>query len=122
MLTDALSVLALISLVELILPLRGKKTVYIVLNVVLSFMMFASAVYNVHFGSIPTYTALAGIGQVNQVRASITALLEPEHFLFFLDLVVLLIIWAVKKSVHVQEEDCISVENVLTRHYMLRGD
>lgn len=96
-LTDALSVLALISLVELILPLRGKKTVYIVLNVVLSFMMFASAVYNVHFGSIPTYTALAGIGQVNQVRASITALLEPEHFLFFLDLVVLLIIWAVKK-------------------------
>ena len=83
-LTDALSLLVLISFLELLLPVRGKKTVYVILNIVLSFIMFASAVYNVHFGSIPTYTALAGIGQVNQVRASITALLEPEHFLFFL--------------------------------------
>ncbi|MGG4095262.1 LTA synthase family protein [Paenibacillus lautus] len=96
-LTDALSLLVLISLLELILPVRGKKMVYVILDVVLSFIMFASAVYNVHFGSIPTYTALAGIGQVNQVRASITALLEPEHFLFFLDLLVLLVIWAVRK-------------------------
>ncbi|MGG3281523.1 LTA synthase family protein [Paenibacillus solani] len=95
-LTDALSLLALISLMELILPVRGKRAVYIAVNVVLSFIMFASAVYNVHFGSIPTYTALAGIGQVNQVRASITALLEPEHFLFFLDLLVLLVVWAAR--------------------------
>ncbi|KOR89014.1 LTA synthase family protein [Paenibacillus solani] len=95
-LTDALSLLALISLLELLLPVKGKKAVYAALNVVLSFIMFASAVYNVHFGSIPTYTALAGIGQVNQVRASITALLEPEHFLFFLDLLVLLVVWATR--------------------------
>lgn len=95
---DALSLLALISFLELLLPVKGKRAVYIAMNIVLSLIMFAAAIYNVHFGSIPTYTALAGIGQVNQVRASITALLEPEHFLFFLDLLVLLVAGVVRRA------------------------
>ncbi|GAB6930272.1 LTA synthase family protein [Paenibacillus sp. JCM 10914] len=95
--TDALSLAVLFSLLELCLPHKGKKLVYGCVNLILSLMMFASAVYNVHFGSIPTYTTLAGIGQVNQVKASIVALIEPEHFLFFVDLVIMLVVWLVLK-------------------------
>lgn len=96
-LTDALSLLALLSLLELLLPMKGKKTAYGVINLIFSFILFASAVYNVHFGSIPTYTAMAGLGQVNQVRSSIIPLLEPVHFFFFLDLLIVLLVIMVRK-------------------------
>lgn len=96
-LPDALSVLAVLSLLELVLPNKGKRKVYWCFNLIFSLILFASAVYNVYFGSIPTYTALSGLGQVNQVKASVKTLIRPEHFVFFVDVLILLGVWIVSK-------------------------
>lgn len=97
-LTDIFSLLVLMSLLELLIPMRAKHVVYWVFNLVISLILFASAIYNVYFGSIPTYTALAGLGQVHQVRSSITTLIEPEHFIFFIDIIVMAVYWIVYRS------------------------
>ncbi|PAK55864.1 LTA synthase family protein [Paenibacillus sp. 7541] len=96
-LPDALSILAVLSLLELVLPNKGKRTIYWCFNLLFSLMLFAAAVYNVYFGSIPTYTALSGIGQVNQVKGSVQALIRPAHFLFFADVIVIAAVWTVRK-------------------------
>lgn len=92
-LTDAFSLLVLMSFLELLIPMKRRHVVYWSFNLVISLILFASAIYNVYFGSIPTYTALSGIGQVHQVRSSISTLIEPEHFIFFTDILVMAIIW-----------------------------
>ncbi len=96
-LTDAFSLLALMSFLELLIPMKARRVVYWVFNLVLTLIMFASAIYNVYFGSIPTYTALSGLGQVNQVRSTITTLIEPEHFIFWVDIVVMAVYWIVNR-------------------------
>lgn len=45
-------------------------------------MLFAATLYRIHFNTVPTYTALGGLGQVPQIRGSITVLIQPYHFLF----------------------------------------
>ncbi|WP_106767684.1 LTA synthase family protein [Paenibacillus faecalis] len=94
---DAFSLLVLMSLLELLIPLKGRHVAYWIFNLVVSLILFASAIYNVYFGSIPTYTALSGLGQVHQVRSSVTSLLEPEHFIFFVDVLVMALIWIVNR-------------------------
>ncbi|SMF86075.1 Phosphoglycerol transferase MdoB [Paenibacillus uliginis N3/975] len=95
--TDAFSLLVLMSFLELLIPMKRRHVVYWVFNLVVSLILFASAIYNVYFGSIPTYTALSGLGQVHQVRSSITTLLEPEHFIFFADVLVMAVFWIVNR-------------------------
>lgn len=96
-LTDAFSLLVLMSLLELLIPIKARHVVYWIFNLILSLIMFASAIYNVYFGSIPTYTALSGLGQVHQVRSSITTLIEPEHFIFFVDILVIAVYWIINR-------------------------
>lgn len=96
-LTDVFSLLVLMSLLELLIPLKARHVAYWVFNLIISIILFASAVYNVYFGSIPTYTALSGLGQVHQVRSSISTLIEPEHFIFFIDVLVMAIFWIVNR-------------------------
>ncbi|MFC7680272.1 LTA synthase family protein [Paenibacillus sp. GCM10028914] len=96
-LTDIFSLLVLLSLLELLIPMKARHVSYWVFNLIISVILFASAIYNVYFGSIPTYTALSGLGQVHQVRSSITTLIEPEHFIFFVDIVVMGIFWIVNR-------------------------
>lgn len=96
-LTDIFSLLVLLSLLELLIPMKARHVSYWVFNLIISVILFASAIYNVYFGSIPTYTALSGLGQVHQVRSSITTLIEPEHFIFFVDIVVMAIFWIVNR-------------------------
>ncbi|XGA14138.1 hypothetical protein ABU162_12435 [Paenibacillus thiaminolyticus] len=86
MLSDALSLLVIMSLLELALPRRGKRGVYWAINAVISLMLFAATLYRIHFNTVPTYTALGGLGQVPQIRGSITVLIQPYHFLFFADM------------------------------------
>ncbi|KKO55279.1 LTA synthase family protein [Paenibacillus sp. DMB20] len=97
LLADAVSLLALMSFLELIVPTRRKPVVYWVFNLIVSVILFASAIYHVYFGSIPTYTALSGLGQVHQVRGSISTLIEPLHFVFFADVVVMAVMWIVNR-------------------------
>ncbi len=89
---ELLSVLALLCLVELVTPAKGKWWTFFGFNFVLSFILFAATVYFAYFGTVPTYKVLSGLGQVPEVKASIGALLRPGQFLYFADLAVLLLI------------------------------
>ncbi|MUG87086.1 sulfatase-like hydrolase/transferase [Paenibacillus timonensis] len=85
-----LSVLALLCLVELLTPIKGKWGAYLGFNFALSFILFAATVYNAYFGTVPTYAVLSGLNQVPEVKASVASLLRPEQFLYFIDLPVLI--------------------------------
>lgn len=89
---ELLSVLALLCLVELVTPAKGKWWTFFGFNFVLSFILFAATVYFAYFGTVPTYKVLSGLGQVPEVKASIGALLQPEQFLYFADLAVLVLV------------------------------
>lgn len=89
---EALSALMLLGLFDLLFfPLQKKSPVYWCFNFVYSFTLFAATLYFAHFGTVPTYAVLSELHQVPQVRASVNALLRPEHFLFFADFALLLI-------------------------------
>ncbi|WP_068783020.1 LTA synthase family protein [Paenibacillus phocaensis] len=81
-----LSVLALLCLIELLTPAKGKWGVYLGVNTVISLILFAATVYNAYFGTVPTYAVLSGLNQVPEVKASVASLLRPEQFLYFVDL------------------------------------
>lgn len=89
---EALSVLVILCLVDLIFPLKRKGPVFWSFNFIYSFMLFAATLYYAHFGTVPTYAVLSELDQVPQIRASVNALIRPEQFLFFADFVVLAII------------------------------
>lgn len=78
--TDALGALTVVCILDLIVPKRWKRIVYGGFNLLFSLVLFAATLYNVHFSSVPTYTALSEIGQVAQVRGSIGPLIRPSHF------------------------------------------
>lgn len=92
---DAVSVLVFLCLLELITTARWKPLVFGVLNVVMSFILFASTVYFNYFGSVPTYAALHSINQVGQVRDSVESSIQLKNFLFFIDIVLLGILWLI---------------------------
>ncbi|WP_234414405.1 LTA synthase family protein [Paenibacillus sp. CAA11] len=96
--TDGLAILVIMCLIELIVPSRAKGPVMWGFNLVFSLMLFASTLYYAHFGSVPTYTALRELHQVPQIKGSVESLIEPEYFLFFIDLLVLAILWGVTLS------------------------
>ncbi|MGF7046523.1 phosphoglycerol transferase MdoB-like AlkP superfamily enzyme [Paenibacillus sp. DS2015] len=91
-LKDTLSILVILCLLELILPRIVKRPTFWIFNAIFSFLLFAATLYQIHFGSVPAYSVLGEMGQVPQIRASITPLIKPYHFLFFADLLIAAII------------------------------
>lgn len=85
-LVDLASIAVFTGLFELLLPGKLKRSGYWTLNLVLSLVFFAAAVYFQHFGSVVTYTALANLKQVGQIQSSVKATIEPADYLFFADL------------------------------------
>lgn len=95
--TDALAALAIVCVLDLIVPLSWKRMVYGAFNVLFSLVLFAATLYNAHFSSVPTYTALSELGQVAQVRGSIGPLVRPVHFMFFADIVMAVPVWLIRR-------------------------
>jgi len=91
LIADTLSILVIMCLFDLITPVKAKRSVFWSVNLIVSLMLFAATLYQIHFGSVPTYTTLTEIGQVGQIRSSITSLIKPIHFLFFVDFAIGLI-------------------------------
>ncbi|AZN41869.1 LTA synthase family protein [Paenibacillus albus] len=89
---DLSAVLVILSLVELITPARLKKYAYGGVNLIYSLILFSSAVYFEHFGSVPTYTALYELHQVTKIKSSVESTIQYSHYLFFADIAVALII------------------------------
>ncbi|WP_145048361.1 LTA synthase family protein [Paenibacillus xylanexedens] len=98
LLTDTLGALTVVCVLDLIVPKRWKQMVYGGFNLIFSLVLFAATLYNVHFSSVPTYTALSELGQVAQVRGSIGPLIRPVHFMFFVDIVLALPLWFILRS------------------------
>ncbi|WMT41399.1 hypothetical protein RE628_02215 [Paenibacillus sp. D2_2] len=96
---EALSALALFCLVDLLFPIKRKGIVYTSFNFIFSLTLFAATLYFAHFGTIPTYAVLGELNQVPQIRGSVNALLRPDQFLYFVDFVVLFIVYIVRKIV-----------------------
>ncbi|MDQ0170184.1 LTA synthase family protein [Paenibacillus tundrae] len=97
-LTDTLGALTVVCVLDLIVPKSWKRIVYGGFNLIFSLVLFAATLYNVHFSSVPTYTALSELGQVAQVRGSIGPLIRPVHFMFFVDIVLALPLWFILRS------------------------
>lgn len=82
----------LLCVLDLITPNKAKRVVLHGFNFLFSFILFAATIYFAYFGTVPTYAVLGGLNQVPQVRASVSALLQPQQFLFFLD-ILLMLLW-----------------------------
>jgi lipoteichoic acid synthase len=89
---DLSFILILAGFIELIVPKTINKTVYWLINTVLSFIFFTAAVYFEHFGSVITYTSLFQIKQLGQISDSIKTTIKWKDFLFFIDFLVA-IVW-----------------------------
>ncbi|MBP2002417.1 phosphoglycerol transferase MdoB-like AlkP superfamily enzyme [Paenibacillus shirakamiensis] len=93
--TDALAVLSLLSILELLLPSRAKGVGYWMFNLIFSLLLFSSTVYFNHFNSIPTYTALNELHQVTKIKSSIQSTLKWSDFIYFVDVFVFAFVWII---------------------------
>ncbi|OWA37601.1 sulfatase [Saccharibacillus sp. O16] len=90
---DLSTALGLTCLMELIVPHRWRVRTAWIVNLPLSLLLFAAAVYHSYFGSVPTYAVLTALGQVPEVGNVVSGLIKPIYFLFFADLLVMGIRW-----------------------------
>ncbi|SDT49364.1 Phosphoglycerol transferase MdoB [Paenibacillaceae bacterium GAS479] len=97
MIADALSLLALLGLLELLTPRRGKGPAYWTFNLIFSLLLFAVTLYFRNFGTIATYTALGDLNQVFGVRESIDSTIRPLDYIYFVDVLVIALIWSVRR-------------------------
>nr|WP_168121612.1 LTA synthase family protein [Paenibacillus sp. HB172176] len=93
--SDAAAILTLMFVLELLTSVNWKMTVFTIFNIVMSLLLFACTVYFTFYGSMPTYTALSGANQLGQVQDSVTATIQTKDYLFFVDFVVLALLYAV---------------------------
>ncbi|MBD2870630.1 LTA synthase family protein [Paenibacillus arenilitoris] len=104
LLPDAAAVLVPLALVELFIPARWRAAAHGALNALLSLLLFASTLYFSYYGTVPTYTALHGLDQVLQIKDSVGSTIQAANYLFFLDLVIGLIFYAVNRIRGVRKE------------------
>ncbi|WP_277679958.1 LTA synthase family protein [Gracilibacillus dipsosauri] len=90
-------VLILLALIELIN--KGKLILYIVVDVLITFILFGSVVYERYFGTIPTYLDLGQMNQVGTVSDSALLLIGKKDLLIFLDFFILTVLLLLKKFV-----------------------
>ncbi|USB32675.1 LTA synthase family protein [Paenibacillus sp. YPG26] len=95
---DALAVLVLLSILELVTPARIKGPVYWGCNLIFSLLLFSSTLYFAHFNSVPTYTALNELHQVTGIQSSIQSTIRWIDFIYFADILVLALLWVVNRA------------------------
>lgn len=82
------TILVALMLVEL-LATKRKFWWLMMVNGVFTSVLFAAIMYHKYYGVIVTYRALAQVGQVFQVRASVVNLTDPYYVLIFADILLL---------------------------------
>ncbi|QSF44223.1 LTA synthase family protein [Paenibacillus tianjinensis] len=88
---DLAPVLLIMGVLSIILPRRMKTAAYWIFNTILSLLLFSASVYFNHFGSVPTYLAFYELNQVFQVKESVESTIQSIDYLFFADLVVMML-------------------------------
>lgn len=66
-------------------------------NLLFTGIFFAAIMYHKYYGVIVTYKALAQVGQVFQVRASVMSLTAPYYLLIFTDVILVLLLYYMHK-------------------------
>ncbi|KUP25518.1 LTA synthase family protein [Paenibacillus sp. DMB5] len=94
---DLAPVLLIMGILTVLLPRRIKSGAYWSFNVILSLLLFASSVYFNHFGSVPTYLAFYELNQVFQVKESVESTIQPVDYLFFADLVIVVVYAGIRR-------------------------
>jgi phosphoglycerol transferase MdoB-like AlkP superfamily enzyme len=74
---------------------------YTAVDLILSLLMAATAVYAGYYNSVPSRETFAGVGQAASVTDSIASLVQPVHAAFFADVLMLALIsivsWLVRR-------------------------
>ncbi|MBD3919732.1 LTA synthase family protein [Paenibacillus sp. PR3] len=94
---DFFALCVLLGLFELIVPQKGKRIAFALINLIVSLILFSSSIYYSHFGSLPTYTALLQLDQVMQIRTSVQSTIEWKDYIFFADLIIMMLLLFVPK-------------------------
>ena len=68
---------------------KRKLALYVVVNLLVTAVLFAAIMYYKYFGVIVTYHALEQVNQVTAVKDSVFTLLDPYYLLIFLDIFLL---------------------------------
>ncbi|WP_019635205.1 LTA synthase family protein [Paenibacillus fonticola] len=68
---------------------KRKIGIYLVVNFIITAVLFAAIMYYKYYGVFVTYHALQQVNQVTAVKNSVFSLLSPHYLLIFLDIVVL---------------------------------
>ncbi|UUZ96316.1 LTA synthase family protein [Paenibacillus sp. P25] len=89
---DVAAILVITGVVELLVPARAKKSVFWAVNLICSLIFFAATLYFNYFGTIVTYTSLTELNQVTQIKSSVKSTIDPADYIFFADLVIMLLI------------------------------
>jgi len=98
LLVELCYILILFGLVELITSHKLKRIIYIVLNGIITILLFAILIYNNYFGYIVTANALKQIDQVGTIKDSVFQLIEPVYFILFLDFMAYIIYAIIKRK------------------------
>jgi len=123
MAADVAPVLFIMGILTVITPSRVRTAVYWTFNGILSLLLFAASVYFNHFGSVPTYLALYELNQVFQVKASVESTIQTIDYLFFADLVIMVIYVLIRRWKHGKayphERERFSSRNTRLAHMMV---
>ncbi|RJX38190.1 LTA synthase family protein [Paenibacillus pinisoli] len=74
----------------LLLPTRGRLIALVLLNLILSFILYADVIYYRYFQDLITVPVLLQMGQVESLGGSITALMKTKDFRLFADLLIII--------------------------------
>lgn len=86
------SILGAVMFLELLVKKR-RFAAYLTLNLVCTAVFFAVIMYHKYYGVIVTWRALAQVGQVFQVRASVVSLTDPYFLLIFADILLMIVLY-----------------------------
>lgn len=87
LMTEIPAILITYCLVEYFVK-KHKIAWYLTIDFIITILFFALVIYYKHFGVIATYHVLTQAKQVGAVKKSIFSVIEPQYFLFFVDIVV----------------------------------
>lgn len=91
LLTGLPTICVFILLVELLVRKR-KLLAYMILNGLVTFILFGTVMYYKYYGVIVTHHAFKQIGQLGDVKSSVFDILKPYYLIIFVDILILLIL------------------------------
>lgn len=96
-LVEAGYLLLLFGLVELIPYAKVKNSFYLIVNLLFSVLLLGIMLYHDYFGYIATIHVFSQVNQVGAVKDSVFQLLNPLYLLLFVDFILLLVFYFIRK-------------------------